>query len=161
MRSRSSKLILVSLLALTVLLLPVGPLRRPADDARFSAADCARLQRGMTRADVVALLGATPGDYRALPPPDEALDLQFWSMIQQMRSELYDIGWTMELWCNDEVTLVVEFDYGGIVRRHAQYRALSAPAGFFEVLRWRTKRAWHRLFAVDPEPHSGAVVNLE
>jgi hypothetical protein len=146
MRSRRSKLILVSLLALTVLLLPAGPLCRPASESRFTAADCFRIQRGMTRAEIVALLGATPGDYRTLPPPDETLDSQIWSTVQQMRSELNDIGWTMEVWCNDEATLVVAFDHEGIVRHHAQFRARSAPASFLDVLRWKTKRAWHRLF---------------
>jgi hypothetical protein len=137
------------LLLLLGMLLPVlfpGP-------SRVTPAAVARVRVGMTRADVEAILGGPPGDYRTMPVrPDFGSGGEVnWERWQRDQLDAWTaFKWGMEVtwkgWEGDEVTVWIHFERGMV----ADWREISnerLQIGTVELMLWRLERARRRWFS--------------
>lgn len=109
-----------------LLLALVTPARCPVTAA------FARIEEGMTAAEVEAILGGPPGDYRTIPPPRTSFSLGVslggYSMVIEKD------------WQGNEGDVLVGFDdTGHVVRKDFSPRDAS-PVGPVEMIRWRIER---------------------
>jgi hypothetical protein len=106
-----------------------------------------RIQEGMSRAEVEAIFGGPPGDYRAGPTTYDAdLDAnrvprEILGLVRttQDGDDVFD-------WAGDHGHAIVVFDSTGIYRDgwfHSTQRVHQTPP---DMLLWRLKRQWRRWF---------------
>jgi hypothetical protein len=107
--------------AIVLLLVADGP---RIDRERF---DC--IQRGMTRAEVIALLGAPPGDYTFRKDPGA-----FYSN-NIVTGAVISLGWTRDEWIGDGGRIKVTLDREGKV----------ILASFYETGACPDRTAWERV----------------
>lgn len=88
-----------------------------------------RVKGGMTQAEVEAILGGPPGDYRTRPT-DVEVDT---APLLSARTEV---------WEGDEGTVAVSFLGGRVVRTEF---GKAASVSVWEVFRWRLAKRWDRL----------------
>jgi hypothetical protein len=111
----------------------LGPRHCPVDRAAFE-----RVEEGMTRAEVHAILGGPPGDYRTGP------EAPAWGGVLSEGSD----GRIVEFWVGDEGTVMVHFYVSG-PRKGTVILAKFVDAsvrkhGPVEQVRWRLRKlgAW-------------------
>jgi hypothetical protein len=110
--------------------------------SQFTWENVNRIRKGMSRADVEAILGS-PGDYTGGPV----------RMVENNNTldTLADPGLLVtlgsrSLWVSDVAGVEVAFDTRDRVWL-VDYRPLvPAPRSYFANLLWRLKRQWHRWF---------------
>jgi hypothetical protein len=135
MRKRT---LLVAMAGLAVVVTVGAVVLWPRAD-RVTRANYERIQIGMTRADVEAILGP-PGDYTTGPLTDP-------NGIELLLSLLPPAsGVESPWWAADYGTVGVWFDEGGrvVMKNYEPYS--KAPQGVGANLLWRAKRQWHRWF---------------
>jgi hypothetical protein len=95
-----------------------------------------RIEEGMTQAEVYAVLGGPPGDYRTRPPAPPLL-------MSNFRSGPLCLT---EVWKGDEGTLTVGYDFADVKVMFANFEdAEPYRPGLVELARWRLERlreAW-------------------
>src|SRR5262249_46982774 len=128
-------------------------------------ANCARIREGMSRAEVEAILGGPPGDYRAvLTEPDgnepfyavvRVLDederVRQDEALQRMTAE-EDLEWRRlnrpgpDRWQGDTGNIYVTFFWpeGAVDWRFSPERTIEQ--GRLDNLVWRIKRQWRKWF---------------
>jgi hypothetical protein len=114
---------------------------------RFTRAHCDRIQVGMSRAEVEAILGGRPGDYRTGPTTGASLT----EAIHRLGPITY-LGprenWapiTFDRWQGDSGNVYVNFSPDGVEAKSftATTKLEQRP---LDNLLWRLKRQWHRWF---------------
>jgi hypothetical protein len=116
----------IVLVLLGVLLPLMLPYRSPVTRAAYE-----RIEDGMTQAEVEAILGGPPGDYRTRPGI---------SMDPLVRSPS---GLNEQWWRGDEGEIIVGFD-AGTVRSVSFYETEPLACGPFALAWWRLKRIVER-----------------
>jgi hypothetical protein len=92
-----------------------------------------RIEKGMTKAEVEAILGGPPGDYRTRPGRETYLPLPILSPEEEV--------WPVERWQGDEGAVHIYFDsYGVRVREKEFEEAQATDTGLVELIRWRLER---------------------
>jgi hypothetical protein len=149
---RSRKLVAVTAAALVVLLAIVACLLWPQPN-RITQQNFDRIREGMSRGEVVAILGA-PGDYRTAP---SEFDWQgprgarafcgddIWVRAEGDRKLLLSESRT-ETWDGDEASAIVIFDASDRVFATDYLDNKKEEQTLLENLAWRAKRVWHRWF---------------
>jgi hypothetical protein len=143
MRTRTWRRALVAVVVVTLAGLAgqfvANQLARPRWDA------VRRIQNGMTRAQVEAIVGCPPGDYGTHEP--EAPHGSIW--VDE--TEDHTDGYTTLRWTDDHNALVVELqDECGCVT--FVHQPAVGPgfgeyeADFLDAFRWRIQRQWRRWF---------------
>jgi outer membrane protein assembly factor BamE (lipoprotein component of BamABCDE complex) len=127
-------------------LIAAGMVMSGCQPSRLTIENCDRIREGMTRAEVEAIVGVPPGDYRLRPPEDEQIDSNSTASFQKMQSSTRSFGETLERWRNDQVLLMVVFDSEGKVNHEIHGKPATSDAGPFESFLWRVKRHWQRWF---------------
>jgi hypothetical protein len=89
-------------------------------------AACERIEKGMTQAEVYAILGGPPGDYRTTPPG-----------LKLPVGGLHDHPGVQ--WLGDEGDAWVEFEHG-VVTSTSFWEVVVEPAGPIDVILWRLER---------------------
>jgi hypothetical protein len=128
---RGKRLAAILAIALVVTVPAAGWLLRPHRVVDLSPANVDRIRKGMSDAEVTAILGGPPGDYTVEP-------------AQELPIPIDSLGSFPRAWETDEAWLIVDFDYGGRVHRKSLTRY---------TLRERVRRQWDRWFPpslVDP-----------
>jgi hypothetical protein len=138
MRGRT---LLVVLAALAVVGAAETVLLWPGAD-RVTRENVGRIRKGMSRAEVYAVLGP-PGDYRTAPVEYNLLEL-----LAGGSAESAGTGYTVEedCWRGDAFVIGVGYGHDGRVRNHSRADALKPKPGPLATLLWRAKRQWHRWF---------------
>lgn len=77
---------------------------------------CAKIEEGMTRNQVVDLIGGSSGAYNTAPVVFKSPDLKLWDTVIINRYE-------PEIWTGDEGEIIICFDENGIVR-HCFFRSV-------------------------------------
>jgi hypothetical protein len=131
MRTELVGLLAIALVLCGAFLALVGPRHCPVNRAAFE-----RIKHRMTQAEVHAILGGPPGDYRARPPaPNRFGSLRVWFGPPRLQ----------ERWEGDEGTIVVDYH----CRTSPGPEKVMLPSfkaaepynpGPIEVLRWRLNR---------------------
>jgi hypothetical protein len=124
MRSLLIGVLAAGLLLAGVLLALVTPRSCPVTRTR-----CARIETGMTRAQVDAILGVPPGDYRTHPGLSVSVASGGWSMVSG----------SIESWTGNEGELAVCF-HGGVVVMSDFTPVEPVKIGPIELVRWRLER---------------------
>jgi hypothetical protein len=107
----------------------LGPRHCPVNRAAFE-----RVENGMTRAEVHAILGGPPGDYRTQPP---GIILHEWGGGWSMSKGCGDA----EEWEGDEGTVKVQYHHiHGKVMAVDFQDATPHAAGVVELARWRLRK---------------------
>jgi hypothetical protein len=102
----------------------LGPRHCPVNRAAFE-----RIEKGMTQAEVRAILGGPPGEYHTRPSP-KSLDLTPW-----INDETDD--WPCEWWLGDRGYVRVVFEPSGAVHQASFVEEVGEPVGLVELARWR------------------------
>jgi hypothetical protein len=127
MRKLLIGLLAVALVLFGALLPLVLPRHCPVNRGAFE-----RIEEGMTQAEVEAILGGPPGDYRTQPPAPSRATVRVW-----------------ENWEGDEGTVFIWFSSasGGLERVMSAnfYEAEPYTPGLVELIRWRLWRLKERL----------------
>jgi hypothetical protein len=116
----------------------------PRSVSRITQENCDRVQVGMSRADVEAILGP-PGDYTTGPVAFGGRVYSSWKLdgTRQFQNEIngprYD-------YLTDSAWLAVTFDDAGQVNARGIESWTKVNQGPFDNLLWRAKRQWHRWF---------------
>jgi hypothetical protein len=136
MRRCTVRKLLIGLLALALLLLGAAlPLVMPRR-CPVTREAAARIKDGMTRADVEAILGGPPGDYRTTPPGE-------WDLSVTIRfGPPGRPSWAAERWYGDEGDAVVYFDSfpsGGVIGAEFA-EAIPHTTGPLTLALWRLQR---------------------
>jgi hypothetical protein len=100
---------------------------------RITEANLERIKEGMSRAEVDAILGGPPGDYRTGP-------------TEPGRRTVFTLGPPPERWLADAGVAYVSFDDAGRVQDLHFSPNEPADIGPFDKLIWRLQRQWHRWF---------------
>jgi hypothetical protein len=124
----------VALVLFGVLLPLLLPWHCPVNRAAFE-----RIEKGMTRAQVEAILGGPCGNYRTRPFPKN----QSW-VLPSSGPILFYQSW--EPWAGDEVVVHVCFDDEGIVELKVIGEESPPDTGLVELASWRLKRLKGRWF---------------
>jgi hypothetical protein len=110
--------------------------------SRITRENYTRIQVGMNRAELEALLGP-PGDYRTGPTAKRTkVEIAaMWISLQHVRST--------SVWIADTVEIRVDYgpdnpDVEGVVL--ATRFALEPERNFFTIARWRAERQWRKWF---------------
>jgi hypothetical protein len=103
-----------------------------------TAANFARIQEGMTRAEVEDLVGPA-GDFRTRPMEYSWGESARLEMYQQIDDETI-------VWATNEVLGVVRLDPAGRVSKVVYGPGRAQSQSVLENLLWRAKRQWHRWF---------------
>jgi hypothetical protein len=127
-------------------LVAAGMVMSRCQPSRLTIENCDRIREGMTRAEVEAIVGVPPGDYRTRPPDDEKIDSSSMASFQKMQSTARWFGETLEMWRNDQVRLAVVFDSEDKVNHEMHGKPATSDAGPLECFLWRANRQWHRWF---------------
>jgi len=108
---------------------------------RITRVNFARLNTGMSRAEVEAVLGP-PGDYTTSPPGDMGEEV-----VQDAETGEHDApGVDGLLWIADAGIIEVTFDGAGQACRTV-FAPLTPPKqNFLDNLLWRARRQWRRWF---------------
>jgi hypothetical protein len=108
-----------------------------------------RIKRGMSQAEVEAICGGPPGDYRTRPrePPESGTCYFAWILHLPKEGPV-----TRLCWQGDEGEVLGLTDDAGVVigigfRDHAK-----ADVGAIELFRWRLNRLKRRWFPPNPMP---------
>jgi hypothetical protein len=110
---------------------------------RITRENCDRIQEGMSRAEVEAILGP-PGDYLTAGPSNTTADL--FDENGNVRTVRHD-GTVICFWVGDRAIIYVPFDRNGkTTRSPTLWEAGTLPQPPLENLLWRLKRQWHRWF---------------
>jgi hypothetical protein len=134
---RKRKLLTVLTLLAVVLIIGAGVASIPGRSPLITQADSEKLQPGMSRREVEAILGP-PGDYRTGPGQDPPVVSLLWLPPPA--------GPNVSKWRGDSGTITVAYTDAGQVRRkwfEPWYRKEQGP---IENLLWRAKRQWQRWF---------------
>jgi hypothetical protein len=156
----------LKLLTVAVVLLAAGTtfVLWPRPD-RITAANCARIREGMSRAEVEAILGGPPGDYRTVltepdgdepfytvvraPPDLDALGRQH-DALQRMTEE-ERLEWkrinqpSPDRWQGDTANIYVTFwPEGAVCPTFSPLRKIEQSR--LDNLVWRVKRQWQKWF---------------
>jgi hypothetical protein len=141
MRSRKLRWVLV--LAGLFVALAAGMVALWPRSFQITEENCDQIREGLSRAEVEAILGAPPDDYRSAPSwLDDLTEPNF----QRLQSDFRSQGFAFERWHTDDVYLSIVFDPEGRVVDETHCRPAYEPKGLFDTVRWRAKRQWHRLF---------------
>jgi hypothetical protein len=122
---------LVALLSLSLVLLGFLMNLLMPRHCPVSLAACERVVQGMTQAEVHAILGGPPGDYRTRP---SGLPLNCWEGLER------------EDWHGDEGTVTVRYskDHDAVVS--VEFTAAEPyDANPLELVRWRMEKLWSKL----------------
>jgi hypothetical protein len=125
------------LIPLAIVLMLTGalfPLLSPRP-SRVTKANFGRIEMGMSRSEVEALLGGPPGDYRTLPATVSTATT--WNAAL--------VAGTEESWLGDEGNVVIYFDAGG-VRSFRFEAAEPTPITPIGLALWRLNRLKNRWF---------------
>jgi hypothetical protein len=108
------------------------PILLPATNPRITRENFERIEEGMRREDVEAILGP-PGDYRTGPTynPESFSIASFGS---------WGPRGTMLAWEGDKGGIEVWVDPGGVVFESSFTPMAPEPVGLFDLLRWRWDR---------------------
>jgi hypothetical protein len=98
-----------------------------------------RIQTGMTQAEVEAILGGPPGDYRTRPMDP---------IYENHRSTDPEIEPLQ--WWGDEGEVLLTVESRGVVLSKDFYAVPEWSIGRFEMLKWRLLRCWERIFGTAP-----------
>jgi hypothetical protein len=99
----------------------------------------AKIEVGMTRAEVEAILGGPPGDYRTQPSPSFSLGVEMGGFIIIATPDHY--------WYGDEGQVWVRFAHGGGVEDWGFSPAKHDPIDPIKLALWRLGRFKDRLFS--------------
>ena len=135
-RARTALFVVAALAFLLLVAGGLGPVLfpRPCPVTREAVS---RVEFGMTREQVYAILGGPPGDHRTLP-----------SEVEPFSAFLVN-----NCWFGDEAYIGLNFDGpGGTVNLLGRRDLEPKPAGAAEVLRFRLGRAWDRMTGKAPPP---------
>lgn len=131
MRTRLAILTAVALVMLLVGALVPVVFPQPSKVTRANF-EC--IERGMTLAEVEAILGGPPGDYRTGP-----------TVVVPTGGPGYTLALTLDdTWSGDDIHLSVGFS-GGRVEEITFLHMMPEPIGAWELLRWRLASRWERL----------------
>jgi hypothetical protein len=102
----------------------LGPRHCPVNKAAIE-----RIEEGMTRAEVHAILGGTPGDYRTGPPAPPPL------LVSNFKSGPPSL---IEVWEGDEGKLTVDYDVDEFKVMFTEFEVAEPyRSGPMELARWR------------------------
>jgi hypothetical protein len=122
--------------------------------SRVPTENCDRIERGMNRQEVEAILGP-PGDYRSGPTQHSLMHATWTEEGQSMPISFLYLdgidpptihGEAPHAWLGDHGDADVYFDSAGLVTGRTFWSAQPKPLGAFDKLVWRAKRQWHRWF---------------
>jgi len=99
---------------------------------------CHHIRQGMTMREVVAILGASPGNYASFVEENQ--------YVAFLQMSVAASGKTVECWQNDNVKVVLIFDQQGRVSGKECYPRLVIPKSPLDTLLRRAKRVWQRWF---------------
>jgi hypothetical protein len=112
---------------------------------RITIKNLERVQEGMSRADVEAILGP-PGDYRTVPGRELfAIDRAIQSSRVKAREDEFSLGLAFLVWSGDAHTIRIAFGPEGVLDSYIEpvLRQEQSPLDNFL---WRAKRQWRRWF---------------
>jgi hypothetical protein len=148
MRKRKLRWAIVGLaLALVLAVGAFAPWPRPD---RITKENCDRIRKGMSRAEVYALLGP-PGDHRTV---DTVMPIDSNRAFTHMVPKLYDnlfSRWEVEelTWLGDEGNIHVYLGTGGVVNNCFTFMD-KLDQNPLDNLLWRSKRQWREWFPEKP-----------
>jgi hypothetical protein len=125
---------------LVVLLLAVGVFVAWPRPNRITQENFDRIQQGMSRAEVEAILGP-PGDYRTLPQEFEPWALTSVAFQPSSKASFWHAN-TMSI----SMSISIEFDESGRAQGRSASTSQTIVNGPFDNLLWRVKRQWRRWF---------------
>jgi hypothetical protein len=122
-----------------IVLWPAGTLQ-----SKITPENCARIQVGMTRAEVEAILGP-PRDYTTMMPIAQSYST---GNIESTTAALInnDITLRREVWAADGLAKVICFSSDGKVTVLATCQWRCDERAPFTNIYYRAKRQWHRWF---------------
>jgi hypothetical protein len=145
--------LLVTLAGMAVVVAAGAVVLWPRED-RVTRANYDRIQIGMNRANVEAILGP-PGDYRTgLGEIGVAVDMQnmLWvpddldsTLPNWSRVPLQSAESLSAIWMSDSFEIGITIDESACVTEKSEYPRRTSQRGMDNLL-WRTKRQWHRWF---------------
>jgi hypothetical protein len=132
-------------LAVVVALAASGAFAVRSQPRRFTYDNCERIEDGMSRAEVEAMLGP-PGDYRTGPSdlPD-AYEILCRLRRGGMRHHKMSTTWRADVWGNDVCVLLVTYDCEMVTSR-LPWAVEKVPQPPLDNLLWRAKRLWREWF---------------
>ena len=134
------KPLLAGVAACLLLSAPVWMAVVPPHPSPVTKAAYDRVQTGMNRAEVEAILGGPPGDDRTRPT-DSVADT--WPEPEQWKPTGHT-AWRGD-WLGDEGDILVVRDHGGRVFDKGFFEA-EPVGGTLALLRWRLNRRWDRVW---------------
>jgi hypothetical protein len=134
-----------ALAAGTVVLASVGAFVLWPRPSRITEANCERIREGMSRAEVYAILGGPPGDYRSVLTCGPELDEPFVTASILVGDPPRSEALKFERWQGDVGNIYVTF-WPERVCAKSFVSAVRVEQGSIDTLLWWAERQWRRWF---------------